>query len=198
MRRRVLVCGRNAHQAVHRQIQAARIGDQGCGFRRHARRPSAVPRRYSPGQKAAEICRSCRAPPPGRRPVGYGPGSECSRTAPPPPDLVGLQRADQMQFQVGTIAFQCGKLVFALPAPGSRRTGVGPRPAPARMPASSTVLDTATSLVAAAGWKAAFRAAAMRARMTARFSGMLMPDALSRAKLARAAARLNAGQLAFL
>src|ERR1700722_10979113 len=66
------------------------------------------------------------------------------------------------------------------------------------MPASSTVLLTATSLVWAAGCNAAFRAAWMRARMASRLSEMLMPDALSRAKLARAARSLNAGALVLL
>jgi thiamine-phosphate pyrophosphorylase len=55
------------------------------------------------------------------------------------------------------------------------------------MPLSATVLDTATRWVAGAGAIAAFRAAAMRAKIAARFSGMLM----TARKLAAQARRLN-------
>ena len=68
----------------------------------------------------------------------------------------------------------------------------------ARTPLSSTVLETATSFVAGAGLSAVFRAASMRANMAARLSGMLMASSLSRAKLARAASRLNGGVLALM
>src|SRR5471032_1067992 len=55
------------------------------------------------------------------------------------------------------------------------------------MPPSGTVLDTATSLVWGAGAMAAFRAASMRARMSARFCEIIMS-----ANLARRQATLNA------
>src|SRR3954469_2232714 len=55
-----------------------------------------------------------------------------------------------------------------------------------RMPASGTVLETATNLVAAAGLAAGFRAVSMRASMSARFSAMVMT-----ANLAIHQARLN-------
>src|SRR3569623_1407871 len=63
-----------------------------------------------------------------------------------------------------------------------------------RTPVSLTVLLTATSFVCGAGAIAAFRAASMRASMSARFSGMLM----TAQNLARAAAGLNAGLLALM
>src|SRR5471032_2410892 len=55
------------------------------------------------------------------------------------------------------------------------------------MRSSGTVLDTATSLVWGAGAMAAFRAASMRARMSARFCEITMS-----ANLARRQATLNA------
>ena len=46
MRRGIVFHRRNAHQADHRQLQVAGIGDQRGGISAAARRPFAVPRRY--------------------------------------------------------------------------------------------------------------------------------------------------------
>src|SRR5271168_1109020 len=64
------------------------------------------------------------------------------------------------------------------------------------MPVSGTVLDTATSLVWRAGLIAAFRAVSMRARMSARFSAIVMTLNLAKHHsglnaLLRSAGRLN-------
>src|SRR6185312_13344826 len=93
----------------------------------------------------------------------------------------------------GNSAFNCGNLPWASCtrfSPNRRWPAV----MASRTPASLTVLLTATNLVCGAGFIAAFRAASMRARMAARFSGMLM----TAGKLARAAVRLNAGLLALM
>ena len=172
MRRGILFRGRNAHQAGHRQIPARAHGRSGprsragstpafCGS-------SPVFTWTNKLRAFAAFVALCR------QRLGQPGAVQCLDAVEQRHrffHLVGLQRPDQMQFQIGIIALSGREIWPALPAPGFRRTGVGPRPAASRTPASSTVLDTATSRVAGAGLKAAFRAAAMRARMACEIFG---------------------------
>ena len=178
---------------------ARACGDQRCRLARHHTGLLLLLRRYSPAQIDLRALAAFVA----RRGKAFGqphadPGSGCNRTAPWHLSLCwsAAGRSDAAPDRDNPASGS--GICLALPAPDFPRTGAGRHPAPRARRLPSTVLLTATSLVAGAGLKAAFRAASMRARMVSRFSGMLMSDALSRAKLARAsrnAKRQNAGQL---
>src|SRR6185437_3211261 len=93
----------------------------------------------------------------------------------------------------GNSCFNCGNLACAsctLFSPNRR----WPACKASRMPSWPTVLLTATNRVLGAGAIAVFRAASMRVRMAARFSGMLM----SGGKLARDLGRLKSGLLVLM
>ena len=86
------------------------------------------------------------------------------------PDLVGLQRSDQVQGEVGKRLAQLRDISPPPPAPGFRRTAGGRRPAPRAPRPAGWVLLTATSATLPGGRPAARAAASTRACTAARLS----------------------------